>query len=314
MLVNINQAIEALKRGEVISFPTETVYGLGGSIHSEQALQTIFRVKERPFFDPLIVHIANEEEAKKLVTNWSPLEHHLAQKFWPGPLTIVSEKQIHVSDLITSGLNTVGLRVPNHPLTLELLKQAGPLAGPSANKFGRTSPTTADHVENEFNGRIDVLDGGPCAGGIESTVIYVSQSKTIEILRPGLITEEELRIATNDFATPVTITHTQSIATPGHMPHHYQPTKPLVLIPRRPTIDDLETIRERLDLASIENSMEIVLSKTPQLAARELYAELRKASDSRAPFLWLNTKSIEDTGLWNSIKDRLSKAQSMILD
>lgn len=316
MQMTLNQAIEALQRGEVVAFPTETVYGLGGSISNDKALNAIFQVKERPFFDPLIVHIADFKQITQLAKAWSPLENFLAQKFWPGPLTFVTAKTEHVSDLITSGLPTVALRMPNHPVALELLKQTGPLAAPSANKFGRTSPTSAPHVEDEFKGAIGVLDGGLCQGGIESTVIHVSQNNTIEILRLGLITEEHLRAALQAWTgSPVHITQVvASTATPGHLPHHYQPTTPLVLVNHKPTEKNLTHIQHQLQLQKTTQSIEIVLSENATTAARELYAKLRSASEQQADFLWLNISKIKKTGLWSAIWDRLSKAQSLILE
>lgn len=314
MQVNLATAITHLKNGAIVAFPTETVYGLGGSIESEQALSAIFHVKERPFFDPLIVHIADFKQATELAAQWTELEQFLAKKFWPGPLTIVTNKKPHVSNLITSGLPTVGLRMPNHPLALELIRATGPLAAPSANKFGHTSPTTAEHVEAEFKGLVGVLNGGACEGGIESTVIHVSQNKTIEILRPGLTTEEDLKRALFEWPHPTLVTNKVSTAAPGHLAHHYQPTTPLVLLPRTPTSTDLEHIQTQLQLSSIDDSIEIVLSDNAAIAARELYAQLRFASEQLASFLWLNISKVEKSGLWSSIWDRLSKAQSLILD
>lgn len=314
MQINLNSAVAKIKSEEIIAFPTETVYGLGGSIYSDKALNAIFRTKERPFFDPLIVHVASTLEASELASSWSELEQFLAKKFWPGPLTFVTKKTSAISDLITSGLPTVGLRMPNHPLALELIRATGPLAAPSANKFGHTSPTTAEHVEAEFKGLIGVLNGGPCEGGIESTVIHVSHNKTIEILRPGLITAENLTIALKDWPQPTFVTFKSSVATPGHMAHHYQPTTPLVLLPRTPTQDDLQTIKAQLKIPTTDNSIEIVLSTSAPVAARELYSKLRTASEKQAPFLWLNISKVEKSGLWSSIWDRLSKAQSLILD
>ena len=314
MQVNLSTAITHLKNGSVVAFPTETVYGLGGSIHSETALRSIFQVKERPFFDPLIVHVSDFAQIKELATNWSELEQFLAKKFWPGPLTIVTTKTPLVSNLITSALPTVGLRMPNHPLALELIRATGPLAAPSANKFGHTSPTTAEHVEDEFNGLVEVLNGGACAGGIESTVIYVSQNNTIEILRPGLTTEEDLLRALEDWPHETQVTYKVSTAAPGHLAHHYQPTTPLVLLPRTPTSADLDRIQKQLQLSNLNNSIEIVLSDSAAVAARELYAQLRLASEQQASFLWLNISKLKKAGLWSSIWDRLSKAQSLILD
>jgi len=191
--VELDKARELLLSGEVVAIPTETVYGLGGWIYSEEGLRKIFSTKERPFFDPLIVHIDSIEKAKSLTSEWTNVHQILAESCWPGPLTLIAKKNTKVSSLITSGLDSVGLRCPKHELTLKLLSRIdGGVAAPSANKFGKTSPTSATHVEGEFGDAVAVLDGGASQIGIESTVVGV-RSDCVEIFRPGFFTAKMLK-------------------------------------------------------------------------------------------------------------------------
>ena len=158
MFVTSDQAVSIMKNDGIVAIPTETVYGLGAAISSETALKKIFEVKKRPFFDPLIVHVENIEQAKTLTSEWPEIADSVCQQFWPGPLTIVLKKNQNVSSLITAGLERVGLRCPQHPVALEILRKLKiPIAAPSANLFGRTSPTTALHVETEFSNQNNTL-------------------------------------------------------------------------------------------------------------------------------------------------------------
>jgi L-threonylcarbamoyladenylate synthase len=183
ILDEISVAVEKLINGEVVGIPTETVYGLGAVISKSDAIKKIFTTKERPFFDPLIVHVSGVEQAKELSLDWSAAADILAQEFWPGPLTLVLPKK-NVSDLITSGLQTVGVRCPDHKIALEIIEKVGePIAAPSANRFGKTSPTCKKHVLEEFNDAVFVVDGGDCSVGIESTIISVLEIFCIKGLK-----------------------------------------------------------------------------------------------------------------------------------
>lgn len=203
-LSSVDAAATLLRGGGLVAFGTETVYGLGANAIDVKAVARIFAAKGRPKFDPLIVHLASRETVSKVARNWTAAEDALAAAFWPGPLTIVTEKQPQVPDLVTSGLSTVGVRVPAPDQTRELLRLANtPVAAPSANLFGRVSPTTADHVLDQLSGRIDaVLDCGPCAVGLESTVVRL-RDDVCEILRPGGVTADELRRVCGDVRTAV---------------------------------------------------------------------------------------------------------------
>lgn len=199
MKVTLEQAAERLRSGDVVAFPTETVYGLGADVRNPQALQKIFNVKGRPSDNPLIVHLARIDQAWELAQSIPPAAKVWMETFWPGPLALVLPKKAWVPDVVTAGLASVALRVPAHSLALQLLDKTGPLAAPSANRSGGPSPTRADHVEADFNGAVGVLDGGACQIGLESTVVdcTVAEGEPFRILRPGAITAQALEQAAN---------------------------------------------------------------------------------------------------------------------
>ena len=190
---DINLAIESLKKGNVIAIPTETVYGLAGNAFEESCVNKIFKIKNRPSYNPLIVHIPNPKHINKIAQNIPKIAQKLSKHFWPGPLTLVLEKQKHISDIVTAGKPTVAVRVPNHKLTLDLLsKLPFPLVAPSANPFGFTSSTSADHVIEYFADKIElILDGGVSLKGIESTIIGFENDNAV-LYRYGSIPVEEI--------------------------------------------------------------------------------------------------------------------------
>jgi L-threonylcarbamoyladenylate synthase len=223
-------AVELLRKGDLVALPTETVYGLAADALNSIAVAKIFEAKERPRFDPLIVHLAGREWLEKIVhvpAGDRQLIGKLADKLWPGPLTIVLPKREIVPDIVTAGLDTVAVRLSAHPVFAEIVGELDePLAAPSANRFGRVSPTTAQHVLAELDGRIPfIVDAGPTEHGIESTIVTVRDGR-IAVLRRGPITDEQL----SEFADIVSVTGTQTISAPGQLPSHYTPVTPLRLI------------------------------------------------------------------------------------
>lgn len=230
---DVRRAAEILRSGGLVAFATETVYGLGADAGNPAAVARIFEVKGRPRFDPLIVHVADVDQARTLVTEFPERAERLARAFWPGPLTLVLPKREVVPDLVTAGLATVALRVPAHEQALALIRAAGrPVAAPSANRFGCLSPTTAQHVLEQLGDRIDfVLDGGPCRVGVESTILDLA-GPVPRLLRPGGITVEELTpyfdggIAVERGA----VAPGEAAPAPGMLRHHYAPRTPLVLV------------------------------------------------------------------------------------
>ena len=303
-LINTKKAVELLKQGEVVAVPTETVYGLAALITNEAALKNVFHVKQRPLFDPLIVHVENVEMAETCVESIDELSLFLMKNLWPGPLTILRPKSSRISDLITSGLLEVGVRSPNHPIAQEILKSCQtPFAAPSANLFGKTSPTLSKHVLTEFDNKIAVVDGGPSEVGLESTVLRTLKENgqwVIEILRPGGVTSQQLdTLLKKNWPKPVTIRRAFSQASPGHTLQHYQPVKPLWLLnPGQPLPVDKSL------------KVELKLSSDPLIAARELYSRLREAAETDADIIYFQLESMHLTPAWEAHMDRLTRAAS----
>lgn len=308
-LVSLNEAKDLLLRDEVVAIPTETVYGLAASIASEKGLRKIFSEKERPFFDPLIVHVNGIAQARTLTTNWTAIHEILAQKCWPGPLTLIADKAETVHPLITSGLHSVGIRCPDHPLTLELLKAPLMVAAPSANKFGKTSPTSAKHVFEEFGDGVAILDGGPCRVGIESTVAGIV-NEAVEVYRPGFYTAAMLKEILSAAGMNVEVTYAQSPVAPGQLKHHYMPKIPLVLVSPsfqwekdREKIEDL--LGKRFSRPAFWDQPE-----RPEIASRELYESLRTFDVKGFDLIVTKKEPHHSTEEWLGIWNRLEKAKS----
>ena len=267
MSTDRDAAVELLRKGELVALPTETVYGLAANALESIAVAKIFEAKERPRFDPLIVHLPNRERLETIVN--VPAKHRqlirrLTDKFWPGALTIVLPKRKIVPDIVTAALDSVAVRLSAHPVFAEIVGELDePLAAPSANRFGRVSPTTAQHVLDELDGRIPlIIDGGPTEHGIESTIVAVQDGK-IAILRRGPITHEQL----SDFAEVVTVTGTQRISAPGQLPSHYAPATPLRLI------DNAEAFPEQ------KNQRVGLLAWSGDYRSSEAFAAVRNLTD-----------------------------------
>jgi L-threonylcarbamoyladenylate synthase len=288
----IDEAVDVLNAGGVIALPTETVYGLGADALNPLAIRQIYATKGRPAGHPVIVHLAVDAHWEK----WGVFNEHahkLAQAFWPGPLTLIVPRQTQVPDEVTGGRNTVGLRVPDHPSAQAVLRAFGSgLAAPSANRFGRISPTTADHVRAEFGGSIPVLDGGPCRIGIESTIVDVSQPQPA-LLRPGSIGQAEIEAIVG----PLSESNTPA---PGTLKSHYAPLTSLLLS------QDPNTDRRRLEKEG--RTVAVLSAKPAQDYARTLYAELRKLDALGVDILIAETAPTSGIGL--AINDRLTRAAS----
>lgn len=228
----IVDAAKLLQLGQVVAFPTETVYGLGANAFSDEAVQLIFKAKGRPSDNPLIVHIANNKQLDELVEEIPEGAKKLMEAFWPGPLTIILKSKKQVSKLVTAGLSTVGVRMPDHSVALALIEASGlPIAAPSANTSGKPSPTSAKHVFEDLNGRISgIVDGGSTGVGLESTVIDCSQ-EVFTILRPGSITPEMIqKVVSNVDIDPATVKETEAPKSPGMKYKHYAPDAQMHLV------------------------------------------------------------------------------------
>jgi len=280
----------------LVAFPTETVYGLGANALDAAAVAKIYELKGRPPTSPLIVHVASIEMAQALVTEWAPQADQLARKYWPGPLTLVLPRAAAIPDIVTAGLPTVGIRVPDHPLALALIREAGvPLAAPSANRFTGLSPTTAEHVREAFGDAVPVLDGGHCRVGIESTVVSIASGK-ITLLRPGMISLEDVESASapaSDTAHPA----------PGMHERHYSPRTPLVLsnIP--------DALGAYLWIAHPANTARsIQMPTTPEPYAAQLYSILHELDLEAWPVI--SVEPPPNTVEWAAVLDRLQRASS----
>jgi L-threonylcarbamoyladenylate synthase len=322
---SIARAAALLREGKLVAFPTETVYGLGADATNKRAVAAIFAAKERPASDPLIVHIADLEQLPSVVAETPPLALELARRFWPGPLTLVLPRAATIPLNVTAGGETVGVRMPASVVAQKLLRAAGvPVAAPSANRFMQTSPTTAAHVLADLDERIDcVLDGGPCAVGVESTVLDLTSSPP-RILRPGAVTLEALREVTPQIAGAVTIDTGAIARAPGQMERHYAPRTPLVVFEGQGA-RALAAIRAEAQVAIAEGRRVGALLLDSEINAlggldirvellgadlaavsRNLYAALR-ALDSAGLDLLL-THTYEDAGLGLALNDRMRRA------
>lgn len=296
-------AAEVLRRGGTVAFPTETVYGLGADALSADAVTAVYRAKGRPASDPVIVHLADAAALDAVACDVPGLARRLARRFWPGPLTLVLRRSAAIPDVVTAGRDTVGVRVPRHPVALALIEAAGiPLAAPSANRFGRISPTTARHVRQELDGRIDmVIDGGPCPVGVESTVVSLVGEP--EVLRPGGVTLEDLREEVPDLRYRRRVTSTAPTS-PGLLLRHYAPNTPLLLVEGDPG-----PVLAQLAAAGLR--AELVLSpadrpQEPATVAHDLYARLRSLDEASVDVLLAVT--VAEEGLGAAVNDRLYRA------
>lgn len=231
----INEAVKLLNEGQVVGIPTETVYGLAANGLNEKSVVSIFKIKNRPFFDPLILHFSDLESISSYVEGLSPNALKLAKAFWPGPLTLLLKKSSKVPDIVTSGSELVAVRVPNHPLTLSLLKQLDyPLAAPSANPFGYISPTKAEHVEKQLGNLVPyILDGGDCQVGLESTIVDCSEEK-LTIKRLGGLSVQEIENCIGE-TIEIEISGGSNPSAPGQLDKHYAPKTPFLIV------EDLES-------------------------------------------------------------------------
>jgi len=299
---SIREAAAVLRAGGLVAFPTETVYGLGANALDATAVGRIFAAKGRPATNPLIVHVAEIAEAQTLVTTWPATARCLAERFWPGPLTLVLPRRPTVPDIVTAGGPTVALRVPAHPVARALLAEAKvPVAAPSANRSTQLSPTTAEHVFAGLDGRIDlVLDGGPCFGGIESTVIDLSGA-TPRLLRPGLLPLAELEAILGPLERATTGDETAALPSPGMLARHYAPRTPLVCVETPP-----EPVPEGCVVVRFGPGE--LLPADPAAASALLYALLHEL-DGRG-LRGIVVVLPPDAPEWLAIRDRLARASS----
>jgi L-threonylcarbamoyladenylate synthase len=295
---DIQKAAQIIRSGGLVVFPTETVYGLGANAFDPSAVRKIFALKGRPSASPLIVHVASIERARELAAEWPAEAEQLAREYWPGPLTLVVPKKLIIPDEVTAGLPTVGLRMPRHPIALDLLRAAQvPIAAPSANHFTQLSPTTAQHVREAFGDETPfLLDGGPCEVGLESTVIAVTHDG-LEVLRPGMAFVED---ATSP-AEPAGPAH----RSPGQHKKHYSPRTRVLLVsqghlPHEGRGAYLWITRESAAAKAVP------MPSQPEAYAAQLYTRLHELD--REGLDWIAVELPPDAPEWAAIRDRLTRA------
>jgi L-threonylcarbamoyladenylate synthase len=315
----LREAVSALRSGDLVAFPTETVYGLGADALNSDAVQKVFQAKGRPSDNPLIVHVASLEIAWHFMAEISEKGSHLANHFWPGPLTLVAKRKSMVPDIVTAGLDTVAIRIPNHPVTMELLKIfGGGIVGPSANISGRPSPTSAEHVYDDLHGKIDIiLDAGPTTIGMESTVIDVTIDPPV-ILRIGGLSREEIEKEIGETRRTNVLEMLQR--SPGTRHRHYAPKARVILVPR----NDRESFINQLskmksggknvgaityseDLNTIESTkFHLILSSSLEHYAKNIFRALRDLDNFGLDCILV--ERVEEIGIGAAVMDRLIKA------
>lgn len=323
--VEIDRAVEILRSGRLVAFPTETVYGLGADATSTPAIQRIFAAKGRPSTNPLIVHIAGIRGARRYVTAWPETADQLARRFWPGPLTLVLPKSKEIVPEVTARLETVGIRCPDHPLAQQLLTRfGGPIAAPSANRSSRISPTTAEHVRAELGDKVDlILDGGPSRVGIESTVVDLA-SDAPAILRPGAISREQIEAIIGPIAfRNLSILQDQPSRSPGQLAVHYSPSTPAYRFGEKDCerfstlfADNLGTKAIFVIIAGTGLAARLQKWTTPESTiempdgaeeyARLLYSALHAADRRGGSVIWIQEPPDEPS--WYAVRDRIFRA------
>jgi L-threonylcarbamoyladenylate synthase len=304
----LEKAVDALRRGGIVVFPTETVYGLGANAFDAEAVAGIYNIKKRPLDHPLIVHALNIEQVKELVLTWPDKAERLAKKFWPGPLTLVLPKHPSVPDIVTAGLPTVAIRVPAHPIAQELIATLGfPIAAPSANLFGMVSPTRPEHVFS-LKGKADfILEGGACEVGLESTILSFEESLPV-LLRPGGITREEIEDCLGSSITLAKI-DAKPVA-PGMLPRHYAPKTPILFVKSGDALPQarlgLLCLDDAGNVAGFESIIRLSSKKDLREAAAKFFSSLRQLDEAGLDYIV--AYRFPDVGLGVAINDRLRRA------
>lgn len=310
----IQAAVEALRAGDLVAFPTETVYGLGANASNPVAVRKIFAAKGRPAEHPLIVHLDSIRYLHRWVSEIPGVAVNLAARFWPGPMTLVLKKAPHVLPVVTGGQDTVAIRVPGHPMAQQLLTAfGGGIAAPSANRYGHVSPTRAEHVRDELGDAVRiVLDGGECQIGVESTILSFADGN-VRLLRPGSITLSQIRSVAGDVLVGA---DENALRVPGSSTSHYAPDTPLEIVQG----DTLETLAGgfnargervavlalRLPLKTLKLATWINAGRRPQQYAHDLYAHLRTLD--KAGCVKILVQELPEDERWDAVRDRLQKA------
>jgi L-threonylcarbamoyladenylate synthase len=305
----VRRAAQILGRGGLVAFPTETVYGLGADASSAAAVARLYRVKGRPSDHPVIVHFASSDAAFGWAREVPDQAKHLAKRFWPGPLTLILKRSDKANDFITGGQDSVGIRVPSHPIAHELLKIFGNgVAAPSANRFGRVSPTTAAHVREDLGTDVDlVLEGGPSEVGIESTILDLSAGAPV-LLRPGRVSSAELEAV---LKTKIEEKNSSSLRHSGGLERHYAPRTPARLIPSYDLDKEIARLKDKVAVLAFSRPDERVdywlrMPRDPQAYARKLYGALRELDGAGCEEILVEAPPAAPE--WVAVRDRLLRA------
>lgn len=316
--VEIDAAVQALREGELVAFPTETVYGLGANAQNPAAVQKIFAAKGRPTTHPVIVHLDSPRYLHRWVREIPDAASQLAEKFWPGPLTMVLPRAANVHDIITGGQDTVAIRVPSHPMAQQLLTAfGGGVAAPSANRYGRLSPTRAEHVREELGDAVRVvLDGGESQIGLESTIL-ACDATAVHLLRPGAVTAGQIRTVIGDRLTASTL---EAPRVPGSTPSHYAPITPMTIVPageidaRAAALSKdgqrIAVLAQRLPLKSHKYVTWVNAGRRPAQYAHDLYANLRTLDKTECEQILV--QDVPEDERWDAVRDRLMRAATSI--
>ncbi len=316
--VEIETAVQALRDGELVAFPTETVYGLGANAQNPAAVRKIFEAKGRPTSHPVIVHLDSPRYLHRWVKEVPGAATQLAEHFWPGPLTMVLPRAPHVHDIVTGGQDTVAIRVPQHPMAQQLLTAfGGGIAAPSANRYGRLSPTRAEHVRDELGEAVKViLDGGECQIGLESTIVAF-EGPHVRLLRPGAVTAGQIRQVINELLIGGNL---ESPRVPGDSPSHYAPATPMTIVPAG-EIDShaaslseggrrVAVLAQRLPLRAHKYVTWINAGRRPEQYGHDLYANLRTLD--KAGCQQILVQDVPEGERWDAIRDRLLRAATSV--
>jgi L-threonylcarbamoyladenylate synthase len=317
--VEIETAVQALRDGELVAFPTETVYGLGANAQNPAAVRKIFEAKGRPTSHPVIVHLDSPRFLHRWVREVPETAMKLAERFWPGPLTMVMPRAANVHDIVTGGQDTVAIRVPSHPMAQQLLTAfGGGIAAPSANRYGKLSPTRAEHVREELGDAVKViLDGGECQIGLESTIVSF-EGQNVRLLRPGGVTAAQIRQVVGELL--IIGADLESPRVPGGTPSHYAPTTPMAIVPSG-EIDAhaaalseggrrIAVLAQRLPLKSHKYVTWINAGRRPEQYGHDLYANLRTLD--KAGCQQILVQDVPEGEAWDAIRDRLRRAATSV--
>ncbi|HEY4340191.1 MAG TPA: L-threonylcarbamoyladenylate synthase [Steroidobacteraceae bacterium] len=318
--VDIDAAVQALRDGDLVAFPTETVYGLGANAQNPAAVRKIFEAKGRPLNHPVIVHLDSPKFLHRWVSEVPDAASRLAERFWPGPMTLVMPRATNVHDIVTGGQDTVAIRVPSHPMAQQLLTAfGGGIAAPSANRYGRLSPTRAEHVRDELGDVVRmVLDGGESQIGLESTIVACEGDK-VRLLRPGAVTAAQLREVVPDLIIGADMF---SSRVPGSLPSHYAPTTPMSVVPSG-EIDAqaaaassggtrIAVLAQRLPLKSHAYVTWVNAGRRPEQYAHDLYANLRALDTAGCQQILV--QDVPEGERWDAVRDRLMRAATRVTE